>query len=120
MLYGPFNSLLLYLFPPTEGYQISPQYNLIPGAIDFSVVYLVIEREFPIFFIEIKTPSTLYRDSARETADNQMRERFQDILNTFGPIPLPAATRAHWYKRHGYSLRRVQVYDRPSGNLSAP
>ena len=88
-LYGPFGTLLYDLFPPAEGYQVSPQYNLIPGSIDYAIVYLVIQQRFPIFFVEIKTLLALNLASSRAEADDQMRTRFRDISNTFGHIPLP-------------------------------
>ena len=65
-----------------EGYQVAPQYNLIPGSIDYAIIYLIIEQDFAIFFVEIKTFLTLNLASGHAAADNQMYKRFRDNSDT--------------------------------------
>lgn len=83
--YGPFNTLLFELFPPSQHYQISPQYKRVAGSLDFTVLYIVHKRKVPIFFISIKTFLALDNLSSRAKADDQMRERFLEFSS--GSIP---------------------------------
>jgi hypothetical protein len=85
--YGPYITFLTDLFPHTDHYQVAPQFKgpIMPGSIDFTIVYIVMKRKVPIFFIEVK-PYVHMRDIAkREKADNQMRDRFREL----GSLNLP-------------------------------
>jgi hypothetical protein len=84
---GPFNTLLFELFPPSEHYQVTPQYKRVKGSQDFTVHYIIHKRRVPIFFVEIKTYHSLANLSARGLADNQMRDRFREFAS--GSIPMP-------------------------------
>ena len=85
--YGPFNTLLVELFPSSEHYQVAPQYKRVKGSQDFTVHYLIRKRRVPIFFVEIKTYGSLQNLSARALADDQMRDRFREYSS--GSIPMP-------------------------------
>jgi hypothetical protein len=76
--YGPYNSLLHFLFPFSDDYEVAPQFKgpITPGSIDFTMIYVIQKKKMPVFFVEIKTESALLADSNRALADNQMRERF--------------------------------------------
>ena len=39
--YGPYNTLLFEHFPPSEHYQIMPQYKRAKGSLDFTIQYIV-------------------------------------------------------------------------------
>uniref|UniRef100_A0A6B2LTP0 Uncharacterized protein n=1 Tax=Arcella intermedia TaxID=1963864 RepID=A0A6B2LTP0_9EUKA len=70
-------------FPATEGYGVAPQTfpesNL--ESIDFSVTFVVLEKDVPVFFLEVKAPANLRMIARRQSADAQMRSRFHSILN---------------------------------------
>ena len=85
--YGPFNTLLFELFPPSEHYQITPQYKRVKGSQDFTVYYIIRKRRVLVFFLELKTYASLSNLSARAQADDQMRDRFREFLS--GSIPTP-------------------------------
>ena len=86
--YGPFNSLLNYLFPVSEFYQVAPRFKSGGrGSIDFGVVFLVSRHRVPIFFVEPNTYVASKKDSLRIQADNQMRERFIDFGFEDNPLP---------------------------------
>lgn len=85
--YGPYNTLLFELFPPSEHYQITPLYKRAEGSLDFTIQYIVHRRRVPVFFLEIKTYRSLKDLSARAAADDQMRQRFQAFSS--GQIPIP-------------------------------
>ena len=85
--YGPFNTLLFELFPPSEHYQITPQYKRVKGSQDFTVYYIIRKRRVPVFFLELKTYASLSNPSARAQADDQMRDHFREFLS--GSIPTP-------------------------------
>jgi hypothetical protein len=52
--YGPFNSLLVELFPSSEHYQVSPQFKCrIDGSLDFTNQFTVHRCRIPVFFLEV-------------------------------------------------------------------
>ena len=79
---GPYNTLLAYLFPPTEHYMISPQLKRPPEgwSIDFISLYCPKVSRL-VFFLEIKPPGDLKHRSSRAAADNQVRTRFFDLAD---------------------------------------
>ncbi|KAK0218741.1 hypothetical protein IW262DRAFT_1228435, partial [Armillaria fumosa] len=82
-LYGPYNSLLAFLFPATDHYMVSPQSRRPPEgwSIDFTTVFIV-ERAFhPVFFLEINPPGDYRNRSSRARADSQMRMQFYDLVD---------------------------------------
>jgi len=87
--YGPYITLLTHLFPHDEHYQVAPQFKgpITPGAVDFTVIYIVMKRKVPVFFIEVKPYIHIQRNSTRELADDQMRRRFRDFSGSNLPIP---------------------------------
>ncbi|KAF9505885.1 hypothetical protein BS47DRAFT_1489623 [Hydnum rufescens UP504] len=85
--YGPFNTLLFELFPPSEHYQITPQYKHVKGSQEFTVHYIIHKRRVPIFFVEIKPYGSLVNFSARGLADAQMRDRFREFTSDSIPTP---------------------------------
>lgn len=110
--YGPYNGLLLELFPGPEHFMIVPQYKrpTYPQSIDFTTVFIVQRHKHPVFFIEIKPSGHLRKISYRSAADQQMRERF----DTF-------AEEVNIAKLYGVSALGTQLcvysYDSASGTL---
>ncbi|KAF8801965.1 hypothetical protein BYT27DRAFT_7261619 [Phlegmacium glaucopus] len=92
-LYGPFNSLLVELFPSSEHYQVSPQFKRINGSLDFTVQFIVHRRRIPILFLEVETFRSLMLLSARGSADDQMRQRFRELASATRSIDPPAIAR---------------------------
>ena len=86
--YGPFNSLLVELFPSSEHYQVSPQFKRIDGSLDFTVQFIDHRRRIPVFFLEVKAFRSLTLLSARGSADDQMRQKFRE----FASRTIPTAT----------------------------
>ncbi|THU94490.1 hypothetical protein K435DRAFT_156921 [Dendrothele bispora CBS 962.96] len=86
--YGPYNTLLTYLFPFDEDYQISPQYKgpVFPGSIDFTTLFIVKVEKHPVFFIEIKPYPHLKNIGTRAAADIQMRESIEHLI---GNLQIP-------------------------------
>ena len=85
--YGPFNTLLVELFPSSEHYQVAPLYKRVKGSQDFTLHYIIRKRRVPIFFVELKTYGSLQNLSARALADDQMRDRFREYSS--GSIHTP-------------------------------
>lgn len=79
--YGPYNTLLHYLFPPSESYMVVPQYKRPTQltSIDFTTIFLIQQGQHPVFFLEIKAAEHLRNKYTRAAADKQMRERFEDL-----------------------------------------
>ncbi|KAH9481476.1 hypothetical protein JR316_0006003 [Psilocybe cubensis] len=86
--YGPFNSLLVDIFPSSEHYQVSPQPKLNDGTLDLAVQFIVYHRATPIFFLDIKAFRSLTLSSTRASADDQMRQTFRH----FSSATIPSAT----------------------------
>ena len=88
-LYGPINMLLVHLFPPTDLYIVSPQWKK-PSegfSIDFTTVFVVQNAQHPVFFLEVKPASSFFSRSARAAADDQMRNRFDELFDDLA-IPI--------------------------------
>ncbi|KAF8461281.1 hypothetical protein BDZ91DRAFT_737655 [Kalaharituber pfeilii] len=83
--YGPYNGLLSDLFPKQEHYMVVPQYKrltqLTSVDVDFTTIFLVQQREHPVFFLEIKAAGHIHRTSSRAAADNQMREMVGNLCD---------------------------------------
>jgi hypothetical protein len=73
-----------------EGYKVFPQYSKVNGVIDFAITYESSRVPILIFFVEVKIPLALKKVSSHTSADVQMHQHFQAILDAFTPIPLPA------------------------------
>ena len=115
LFYGPYNTLLTYLFPPTERYMISPQFKRPPEgwSIDFTTVFIVQKAFHPVFFLEIKPPSDYTHRSSRAAADTQMRTQFFDLADV---VDLPVI--------HGVSALGTRLclysYQRHNNTLTPP
>lgn len=90
--YGPYNMLLGYLFPATEGYMVSPQYTRPEqsksGAFNASFLVHHHHRDKPVFFMEIKPSSHLRKPFLRRFADSQMRERAAGLVGDGLGLPV--------------------------------
>jgi len=84
--YGPFNTLLIALFPPTENFEVAPQFKRIKGSMDFTIIFVVMKRKVPAFFLEVKAYVALDHGSLRKEADDQMRYRFLDFASQSLPL----------------------------------
>ncbi|KAF8529671.1 hypothetical protein BU17DRAFT_36489 [Hysterangium stoloniferum] len=79
--YGPYNGLLLHLFPGEEHFMVVPQYKrpTYPQSIDFTTIFIVQHQKHPVLFLEIKPAGHIKKTSNRASADEQMRQRFKDL-----------------------------------------
>jgi hypothetical protein len=84
LLYGPYNTILGYLFPASEDFMVVPQYQrpTMGQSIDFTTVFVVesANTQTPIFYLEIKPPSHINDLSKREQADTQMRDCVRTLV----------------------------------------
>ncbi|PUU73483.1 hypothetical protein B9Z19DRAFT_1004379 [Tuber borchii] len=82
--YGPYNTLLTYLFPFEEDFQVAPQYKRPrqSRSVDFTTIFIVSHGEHPVFFVEIKASSHIEQISTRADADKQMRERINSMFDS--------------------------------------
>lgn len=84
--YGPFNSLLVEIFPSSEHYQVSPQPKRnSDGSLDLAVQFIVYRRRIPVFFLDVKAFRSLTLSSTRAGADDQMRQMIREFAS--GTIP---------------------------------
>jgi len=81
--YGPYNTLLNKLFPMEEHYMVIPQYKWPRQleTVDFTTIFLVQQREHPVFFVEVKAAGHIHNDCIRAAADQQMREGVYALRN---------------------------------------
>ena len=116
-LYGPYNTMLQFLFPPQEDYMIVPQYQRpqTGQSIDFTTIFIVEHAllQTPIFYLEVKPPAHINDMSKREQADNQMRDRVREFIEE---LQIP--------RLHGVSAIGVRVafyeYDAATKILDPP
>jgi len=79
--YPLYNKILNYWFPPTEGYDVSPQWT-IPGSrqtVDFTITFVIEHHQLPFLLVEIKPPSNFQLDSGRSAAIVQVLERLDEV-----------------------------------------
>jgi hypothetical protein len=89
--YGVFDKILNKVCFIDDAFTIEPQYAIPHAAhphggvptIDFVVTYVVEMNDWPIFFLEIKSPLYLDNISSRVDADEQMRARFRALSTNF-------------------------------------
>lgn len=76
-----YDKILNYWFPPTEDYDVCPQWS-IPGHknwVDYSITYAVEHRRCPLLLVEVKPPSDLRSDTKRSIASNQVIVRLHEV-----------------------------------------
>jgi len=82
MKYYPlYDKILNYWFPPTEGYDVSPQWP-IPDTrkiVDFTITFVIEHHQRPLLLVEIKPPSDFKLDSGRAVAHFQVMQHLDDI-----------------------------------------
>ena len=81
LFYGPYNTLLTYLFPPTE-FKRPPE----GWSINFTTVFIVQRAFHPVFFLEIKPPGDYTHRSSRAAADDQTRIWFFDLADVVSAL----------------------------------
>ncbi|TFK37792.1 hypothetical protein BDQ12DRAFT_684694 [Crucibulum laeve] len=83
LFYGPYNTLLNFLFPAEEGYLMSAWFRRPHDGwpVDFTNAFLVLKSSHPVFFIQVKLPGDYESCSARASADEQMRMCFFDLAD---------------------------------------
>jgi hypothetical protein len=68
--YPLYDKILNYWFPPTEGYDVSPQWS-IPDTrktVNFTITFVIGHHQQPLLLVEIKPPSDFKLDSGRDAA----------------------------------------------------
>jgi hypothetical protein len=79
--YPLYNKILNYWFPPTEGYDVSPQWS-IPDprkTVDFTITFVIEYHQHPLLLVEIKPPSDFQLNSGRDAAIVQVIQRLDEI-----------------------------------------
>jgi hypothetical protein len=79
--YPLYDKILNYWFPPTEGYDVSPQWT-IPGSRrtdDFTIAFVIEHHQRLLLLVEIKPPSDFQVDSGRGVAILQVIQRLDEI-----------------------------------------
>lgn len=79
-------------YSPARNTTKSPQFKPIDGSLDFTIQLIVrpSRRCIPVFFLEVKTFRSLTLLPARDSADDQMRQRFRELAS--GTVTIPTAT----------------------------
>jgi len=68
--YPLYDKILNYWFPPTEGYDVSPQWS-IPGSrktVDFSITFVIEHHQHPFLLVDIRPPVDFQLESGRDAA----------------------------------------------------
>ncbi|KAK6974966.1 hypothetical protein R3P38DRAFT_3128456 [Favolaschia claudopus] len=89
--YGPYNKLLTYCFGDGFDFVVTPQAPPTENSrdtVDF-IVYLIVfsvDKQKPVFLIEVKDDAHRLFPTKRKAADEQMRLRYDDLIHE---CPLP-------------------------------
>jgi len=86
--YAPYDALLNYLFPPPDGFLISPQHREpdMNDSVDLTVIYLVMLKRHVVFFLEVKPSGHITHAGSRARADRQVRQRYLDVFESSAPV----------------------------------
>ncbi|KAF8885689.1 hypothetical protein CPB84DRAFT_124313 [Gymnopilus junonius] len=105
---GPFNTLMLNLFPPASHYQVVPLPKRLHDSNEFSLFYIIKKGTTPIFFLQVKTAVAINCPALRKEADEQMRDMFLEFASSCLAIP----------RLYGVSAMgtRVSVYEYTPSN----
>jgi hypothetical protein len=79
--YPLFDKILYYWFPPTDGYDVCPQWP-IPGSRkpdDFTIAFVIEHNRHPLLLVEIKPPSDFQLESGRVNALFQVIQRLDEV-----------------------------------------
>ena len=79
--YPLFDKILNYWFPPTDGYDVCPQW-FIPDSgksNDFTIAFVVEHNRHPLLLVEIKRPSDFRFESGRINAFFQVIQRLDEV-----------------------------------------
>src|SRR5260221_5862187 len=77
-LYGPYDTILHYLFPPNE-YFMAAVSTIHDWSTD-TIFIVESNTQTPIYCVEIKPPGHLNELSEREQADTQTRDSTQELI----------------------------------------
>lgn len=79
--YPLYDKILNYWFPPTEGFDVSPQWSIPDSrkSVDFTIPFVIEHNQRPLLLVEIQPPSDFHADSGRVGAINQVIQRLDEI-----------------------------------------
>lgn len=82
-LYGPYNALLDFCFPWEEGWSVVPLFrqSKTRDVSDFTMMFLVMFRKTPVFFLAVNPASHIHSIASRAAADKQMRGEFRALYS---------------------------------------
>lgn len=82
--YPLYDKILNYWFPPTEGYDVSPQWSIpdTTKTVDFTITFVIEHHQQPLLLVEIKPPSDFKLDSGRDAAVIQVSMRLGQTIST--------------------------------------
>jgi hypothetical protein len=80
MFYPLYVKILAYWFPPSEGFNVCPQWTIPIGrSADLAIAFVIEFDRHPLLLIEIKPPSEFHSDPGREDAVLQIIQRLDEI-----------------------------------------
>ncbi|GBE84137.1 hypothetical protein BKA93DRAFT_372317 [Sparassis latifolia] len=80
--YGPYNTLLMDLFPPKEHFQVCPQpAQSLTSSTATNFAFVVKHHGRPVFFLHVKPGVHIKRLTDRVEADLQMRRWFEALVD---------------------------------------
>jgi ubiquitin len=84
LFYPLYDKILNYWFPPTEGYDVCPQWSIpdYEDVVDYSITFAIEHHQYParpLLLIEVKPPSDFQRDSRRQLAISEVSKRLDEV-----------------------------------------
>jgi hypothetical protein len=79
--YPLFDKILNYWFPPTDGYDVCPQWSIPDSRTpnDLTTCFVIEHNQHPLLLVEIKPPSDFQLDRGRVSAIFQVIQRLDEI-----------------------------------------
>ncbi|TDL14991.1 hypothetical protein BD410DRAFT_778501 [Rickenella mellea] len=108
VLHAPYNKLLNTLFPVDTDFTVIPNFQEINSnrSADYLVTFEIFLENRPVFVLELKREKDFSLKSKRSAADDQLRERLGDLIDTC-PLPLLHGVSAYGTKLCFYSITKA-------------
>jgi hypothetical protein len=81
LFYPLYNNILLYWFPPAEGYDVAPYWDIPDSKKKKKITFVILHGRHPLLLVDVKAPSDFKSNSKRRAAIEQVVQ----LLDEIGP-----------------------------------
>ena len=79
LFYPLYNNILLYWFPPAEGYDVAPYWDIPDSKKKKKITFVILHGRHPLLLVDVKAPSDFKSDSKRRAAVEQVVQHLDEV-----------------------------------------